>query len=52
MVGFVDFEGGNAGTDLAGLALSTSSPQHDAATDRMDVGANVAAVLAAIEGVE
>jgi hypothetical protein len=51
MVGFVDFEGGNAGTDLAGLALSTSSPQHNAATDGMDIGANIPAVLAAINGV-
>ncbi len=48
LVGFVDFVGGNAGTDLAGLALATSSPYHNAGTDGMDIGANVGAVLAAV----
>ena len=52
MVGFLDFAGGNAGTKLAGLALNPSSPYHNAATDGSDIGANVAAVLAAINGIQ
>jgi hypothetical protein len=51
LVGFVDFAGANAGTDLAGAALAPSSPYHNAATDGTDLGANVSAVLAAIKGV-
>jgi len=52
LVGFVDLTGGNAGTDLAGLTLVGSSPLHNAATDGMDVGANVPAVLAAVSSVQ
>lgn len=52
LVGFVDFTGGNAGTDLAGMALSSTSAWHNAGTDGHDVGANVAAVLAAVSGVQ
>jgi hypothetical protein len=52
LVGFLDFPGGNAGTDLPGMALGLSSPWHNAGTDGLDVGANVAAVLAAVAGVQ
>src|ERR1700691_16655 len=51
LVGFADFVGGNAGTDLPGTALTTDSPYHNAATDGMDIGANIPAVLAAIASV-
>jgi hypothetical protein len=51
LVGFVDFTGGNAGTDLPGMALSATSPYHNAASDGTDIGANVSAVLAAVKGV-
>ncbi|MGA2736867.1 MAG: YncE family protein [Bryobacteraceae bacterium] len=51
LVGFVDFAGGNAGTDLPGAALASASPYHNAATDGMDIGANIPAVLAAIAGI-
>jgi len=51
-VGFADFTGGNAGTDLAGVTLLSSSPYHNAATDGMDIGVNVSAVLAAISGIQ
>jgi len=51
LVGFTDFTGGSAGTDLPGLALAVTSPYHNAATDGMDIGANIAAVLAAVNGV-
>jgi uncharacterized protein YjdB len=51
MVGFIDFTGGNAGTDLPGMQLSPTSPYHNAATDGTDVGVNVSALLAAINGV-
>jgi hypothetical protein len=33
------------------MALSPSSPYHDAGTDGMDIGANISAVLAAIAAV-
>ena len=52
LVGFLDFTGGNAGTDLPGMALAATSPYHNAATDGTDIGANVPAVLAAIKGVQ
>jgi hypothetical protein len=52
LVGFVDFTGGNAGTNLPGLMLTNSSPLHNAATDGTDVGANIPAVLAAISSVQ
>jgi len=51
-VGFVDFNGGNAGTDLPGLALAPTSPYHAAGSDGLDIGANIPAVLAAIKGVQ
>jgi hypothetical protein len=47
-VGLVDFPGASLGTDLPGMALSPSSPYHEAGTDGMDIGANISAVLAAI----
>jgi len=46
LVGFVDFTGGSAGTDLPGLALTPTSPYHNAGSDGADIGANVPAVLA------
>jgi hypothetical protein len=52
LVGFVDFAGGNAATDLPGLALGPASPYLAAGTDGLDIGANVAAVLAAISTVQ
>jgi hypothetical protein len=52
IVGFIDFAGGAAGTNLAGLALSSTSPYKRKATDGADVGADVAAVLAAINGIQ
>ena len=52
LVGFLDFTGGNAGTDLPDMALAATSPYHNAATDGTDIGANVPAVLAAIKGVQ
>ena len=52
LVGFADFAGGNAGTNLTGMQLLSSSPWHNAGTDGLDVGANVAAVLAAVAGVQ
>ena len=52
LVGFMDFTGGNAGTDLPGMALAATSPYHNTATDGTDIGANVPAVLAAIKGVQ
>ncbi len=51
-VGFLDFNGGNAGTDLPGLALSPSSLYHASGSDGLDIGANIAAVLAATAGVQ
>jgi len=48
LVGMLDFTGCNAGTNLAGCALSSGSPYKDAGTDGMDIGANVAAVVAAL----
>jgi hypothetical protein len=51
MVGFTDFAGGNAGTNLAGLTLLSTSPYAKAGTDGQDLGANVAAVMAAIAGI-
>jgi hypothetical protein len=50
LVQFQDCNGGNAGTDLPGIQLSTSSPWHRAGTDYWDVGANVPALLAAVSG--
>ena len=47
-----DFNGGNAGTDLPGLALAPTSPYHAAGSDGLDIGANIPAVLAAIKGVQ
>jgi YVTN family beta-propeller protein len=52
LVGFEDFAGGDAGTDLPGMALSASSPYKGKGTDGLDIGANVTAVLAAIKGVQ
>ena len=51
-VGFVDYAGGSAGTNLPGLALASTSKYHLAGTDGADIGANVAAVLAAVAGVQ
>ena len=51
-VGFVDFNGGNAGTNLSGLTLSPTSTYHAAGSDGLDIGANIPAVLAAINGVQ
>ena len=52
LVGFVDFPGGSVGADLSGMVLSPSSPFHNGATDGMDIGANIPAVLAAVAGVQ
>ncbi len=52
LVGFVDFTDGNAGTDLSGLALASTSLYHNAGTDGADIGANVAAVAAAISPIQ
>jgi YVTN family beta-propeller protein len=52
LVGFLDFTGGSAGTDLPGMALAQSSPWYKAGTDTLDVGANVPAILAAVSGVQ
>ena len=52
LVGFVDFPGGSVGADLPGMVLSPSSPFHNGATDGMDIGANIPAVLAAVAGVQ
>ncbi len=52
LVGFVDFPGGSAGTNLAGLVLSPNSPYHNAGTDGADIGANIPAVLAAVNGIQ
>jgi uncharacterized protein YjdB len=52
LVGFTDFVDGNAGTDLAGLVLTPGSQFHAAGTDGLDIGANVAAVLAATNGLQ
>jgi hypothetical protein len=51
LAGFLDFTGGNMGTDLAGLALAPGSPYKGKATDGLDIGANVPAALAAIASV-
>jgi YVTN family beta-propeller protein len=51
LVGFVDFAGGSAGTNVAGLTLASGSPYQKAGTDGMDIGANVAAVVAAIAAI-
>ena len=48
LVGFVDFTGGSAGTNVLGLTLASGSPYQNAGTDGMDIGANVAAVVAAL----
>ena len=48
LVKFVDYAGGSTGANLAGLALSSASPYHNAGSDGADIGANVAAVLAAV----
>ena len=42
-IGFVDFAGGN-------YALTSASSLHNAASDGTDVGANIAAITAAISG--
>jgi hypothetical protein len=52
LVGFLDVTGGLAGTDLPGLALTSSSPYYVAATDGTALGANIAAVLSAVSGVQ
>ena len=52
LVDFVDFTDGNAGTDLSGLALASTSPYHNAGTDGADIGANIAAVAAAISPIQ
>ena len=60
LVGFTDFTGGNAGTDLLGMRLARCSgpaalgcsPWYKAGTDGLDVGTNVPAVLAAVSGVQ
>jgi hypothetical protein len=52
MVGMVDYPGAAAGTDLPGLALLSTSLYHLAGSDGADLGANVAAVLAAVAGVQ
>jgi hypothetical protein len=51
-VGFVDFPNGSVGANLPGMILSPSSPFHGAATDGLDIGANINAVLAAIANVQ
>jgi hypothetical protein len=48
VVGFTDFNGGNAGTNLPGLVLGPSSPYRGKGTDSMDLGANVSAVMKAV----
>jgi hypothetical protein len=48
LVGFSDFTGANAGTDLPGLELAPASPYKGQGTDGLDPGADVAAVLAAV----
>jgi hypothetical protein len=52
LVGFVDYAGAVAGTNLAGYALAPTSPYHAAGSDGSDIGANIAAVLAATAGVQ
>jgi hypothetical protein len=52
MVGFVDVVGGMANTNLPGLALASTSKYHLAGADGADLGANVAAVLANVAGVQ
>jgi hypothetical protein len=49
LVGFVDWRGANAGTNLPGAALSATSPYRNQAADGADMGANVAAVLSAVK---
>jgi hypothetical protein len=51
LVCMVDFTGATAGTNLAGFALAGTSPYAKAGSDGADVGANVPAVLSAINGV-
>jgi|HubBroStandDraft_1064217.scaffolds.fasta_scaffold00236_18 hypothetical protein len=48
LLGFVDFENGNAGTNIPGMALSPSSPYKGKGTDGMDPGVNMPAFAAAI----
>lgn len=52
LVGFTDWRGANAGTNLPGAALSASSPYRSQGADGADMGANVAAVLAAVASVK
>jgi len=48
VVGFTDFNGGNAGTNLPGLVLGPSSPYRGRGTDSLDLGANVPDVVKAV----
>ena len=56
LVGFADFTCGGQGvgcvnisnTNITGLALAPTSAYHNAGTDGLDIGANVAAVAAAV----
>ena len=52
MVGMVDSPGCLAGSDLPGCALASTSKYHLAGADGADLGANVAAVLANVAGVQ
>ncbi len=51
-LGMLDFGGASTGADIPGAALSPSSPYHNSGTDGADVGANVAAILAAISSIQ
>ena len=51
LVGFIDFAGGSTGTNIAGLTLSSTSPYKHKGTDGADVGADIATVIAAINGI-
>lgn len=47
-VGMIDWLGASTGANPSGAALAETSPYHNRATDGTDIGANVAAVLAAL----
>jgi hypothetical protein len=59
LVGFTDFTCGGQGvgcanitnTNIAGLALTSGSAYHNAGTDGLDIGANIAAVMAAVASI-
>jgi YVTN family beta-propeller protein len=59
LVGFTDFTCGGQGvgcanisnTNIGGLALSSGSAYHNAASDGTDIGANISAVMAAVSAI-